>query len=390
MSAEQVSVYQNLIIVKDVKSERMSQYILTLIPSKAYDARYGSSVCGRFITRSDKGGFSGVAVYSCVYSAYTARVDTYKDGVKQEGVFLLNGTERGVSDAKADYARSLMSPLQVKRTKILMSRGEDDYFYEMPYEEVPSDDGWLSGVECVGEAPVTDWDGIGADGMTNDEWMSSTTPDSTVDPSPEDGTSNETDDVVSPDNTEVNQTPHNYNEAGLSDVLRTVSPILQAKGIDVSQYKIRLNEEMCWSNARTLPDNTIEICQEFFKYSSNDQASIIWHEIYHVNHEHNKEMTSSSGHISLSMPPDEICLSFKTYLNWYYKDISDEKARDDFIDSHLKGDLDVTDIRSSQWYHNEVETYQAEKNNGIEKSDYYEGMVDFLLWKYGELEKLTE
>ena len=81
-------------------------------------------------------------------------------------MFLLNGTERGVSDAKADYARSLMSPLQVKRTKILMSRGEDDYFYEMPYEEVPSDDGWLSGVECVGEAPVTDWDGIGADGMT--------------------------------------------------------------------------------------------------------------------------------------------------------------------------------------------------------------------------------
>ena len=213
--------------------------------------------------------------------------------MKREGVFLLNGTDRGVSDAKADYARSLMSPLQVKRTKILMSRGEDD---------------------------------------------------------------------VSPDNTEVNQTPHNYNEAGLSDVLRTVSPILQAKGIDVSQYKIRLNEEMCWSNARTLPDNTIEICQEFFKYSSNDQASIIWHEIYHVNHEHNKEMTSSSGHISLSMPPDEICLSFKTYLNWYYKDISDEKARDDFIDSHLKGDLDVTDIRSSQWYHNEVETYQAEKN----------------------------
>ena len=188
----------------------------------------------------------------------------------------------------------------------------------------------------------------------------------------------------------MNQSPHNYNEAGLSDVLRAVSPILQAKGIDVSQYKIRLNEEMCWSNARTLPDNTIEVCQEFFKYSSNDQASIIWHEIYHVNHEHNKEMTSSGGHISLSMPPDEICLSFKTYLNWYYKDISDEKARDDFIDSHLKGDLDVTDIRSSQWYHNEVETYQAEKNNGIEKSDYYEGMVDFLLWKYGELEKLTD
>ena len=97
-----MSVYQNLIIVKDVKSDRMSQYILTLIPSKAYDARYGSSVCDRFIIRSDKGGFSGVAVCSCVYSACTARVDTYKDGVKREGVFLLDGTDRSVSDAKVD------------------------------------------------------------------------------------------------------------------------------------------------------------------------------------------------------------------------------------------------------------------------------------------------
>ena len=70
--------------------------------SKAYDARYGSSVCDRFIIRSDKGGFSGVAVCSCVYSACTARVDTYKDGVKREGVFLLDGTDRSVSDAKVD------------------------------------------------------------------------------------------------------------------------------------------------------------------------------------------------------------------------------------------------------------------------------------------------
>ena len=102
MSAERVSVYQNLIIVKDVKSVRMSQYILTLIPAKAYDARYGSSFCDRFIIRSDKGGFSGVAVCSCVYSACTARVDTYKDGVKREGAFLLDGTDRSVSDAKVD------------------------------------------------------------------------------------------------------------------------------------------------------------------------------------------------------------------------------------------------------------------------------------------------
>ena len=201
VSAERVNVYQKLIIVKDVKSDRMSQYILTLIPSKAYDARYGSSVCGRFITRSDKGGFSGIAVYSCVYSAYTARVDTYKDGVKREGVFLLDGTDRDVSDAKADYARSLVSSLQILRGRRPLSRGEYDgdyyvdYTYDDTYDEI-YDGGWFDEI-VVTPDPI--WDGVGADGMTNDEWMSSTTPDSTVDPSPEDGTSNETDDVTTSD-----------------------------------------------------------------------------------------------------------------------------------------------------------------------------------------------
>ena len=394
MSVERVSVYQKLIIVKDVKSDRMSQYILTLIPSKAYDARYGSSVCSRFITRSDKGGFSGIAVYSCVYSAYTARVDTYKDGVKREGVFLLNGTDRSVSDAKADYARSLVSSLRILRGKRPLSRGEYDgdyyvdYTYDDTYDEIYSG-GWLDEI-VVTPDPI--WDGVGADGLTNDEWMSSTTPDSNVDPSPEDGTSNDTDDVVSPDNTEVNQGPHNYNESGLSDVLRTVSPILQAKGIDVSLYKIRLNEEMCWSNARTLPDNTIEVCQEFFNYSSNDQASILWHEIYHINHGHNGGMLLTGKSYCVSMPSGAILEGVNAYIDWVYKDLANVPGvqLEDLKISHLNDMLNEDNVRNFQWYANELETYQAEKDNGINKSDYYEGLIDFMLWKYEQLENVSK
>ena len=128
-------------------------------------------------------------------------MDTYKDGVKREGVFLLNHTDRSVSDTKADYARSLVSSLQILRGRRPLSRGEYDgdyyvdYTYDDTYDEI-YDGGWFDEI-VVTPDPI--WDGVGADGLTNDEWMSSTNPGGTVDPSPEDGTSNETDDVTTSD-----------------------------------------------------------------------------------------------------------------------------------------------------------------------------------------------
>lgn len=91
-SAGKVNVYQKLVIVKDVKSNRMDQYILTLIPSKLYDSRNGAQTCSNFINCADKGGFTGIALYSCVYSQVTARISTFKNGVKTRGVFLLNAS----------------------------------------------------------------------------------------------------------------------------------------------------------------------------------------------------------------------------------------------------------------------------------------------------------
>ncbi|MFT0480040.1 hypothetical protein ACMSEG_11840 [Bacteroides faecis] len=40
-SVGKVNVYQKLVIVKDTKSKKLSQYILTLIPSKTHDSKYG-------------------------------------------------------------------------------------------------------------------------------------------------------------------------------------------------------------------------------------------------------------------------------------------------------------------------------------------------------------
>ena len=38
-----------------------------------------------------------------------------------------------------------------------------------------------------------------------------------------------------------------------------------------------------------------------------------------------------------------------------------------------------------QWYLNEVKTYNAERDNGIEKLPYYEGLINFMQWKYEQL-----
>ena len=395
MSAEQVSVYQNLIIVKDVKSDRMSQYILTLIPSKAYDARYGSSVCDRFIIRSDKGGFSGVAVYSCVYSAYTARVDTYKDGVKREGVFLLDGTDRDVSDAKADYARSLVSSLQILRGRRPLSRGEYDgdyyvdYTYDDTYDEI-YDGGWFDEI-VVTPDPV--WDGVGADGLTNDEWMSSTTPDSTVDPSPEDGTSNETDDVTtSDDGGNQPQAPEEpdvqlsgFNASEIFTVKNAISSLQQRfPNLNLNGLNIQKGE---WhGNANTNSNGVIQLDLGFFNLPLiSDKASVLWHEIYHLqsNHNANKDL------LSVDEKYKNIPLYIEDYLKYQIRneyvgietELSDEKLEVYYLNA-----LGCNQVRHSEFYENELETYKAEKEAFPDNmvSDKYIENRQYAEWEYEE------
>ena len=391
VSAEQVSVYQKLIIVKDVKSERMSQYILTLIPSKAYDARYGSSVCGRFITRSDKGGFSGVAVYSCVYSAYTARVDTYKDGVKREGVFLLDGMERGVSDAKADYARSLVSSLQILRGRRPLSRGEYDgdyyvdYTYDDTYDEI-YDGGWFDEI-VVTPDPV--WDGVGADGLTNDEWMSSTTPDSTVDPSPEDGTSNETDDVTTSDNggnQEQSGEPDvqfsGFNASELQKVKSAITS-LQQRFPNLNLNGLRIQKGKWNGNGGISKDGTILLKNGYFNLPlALDRTCVLWHEIYHLQNGHNAGGESHSiPRYDPKVVPEEIELRIKNEVKDDFN-ITDDNSKE--LELYYRDRIAVISVISSEYYENELETYEKEKElfpDGSISED-YKNNRDYNVWMY--------
>lgn len=175
ITAGKVKVYQKLVILKNLKDGRMSQYILSLIPVKSYELEKGERIPDLFITRGDKGGFSGIAIYSRPYTGVTARVDTYNNGRKVKGVFLLESKDNEDFNSRIESAREQLCILSLQKKRKVLSRGEYNYGYDY-------DAGWLDEVIITPEVP---WNGAGADGMTNEEWMASTRPDGNVDPQPE-------------------------------------------------------------------------------------------------------------------------------------------------------------------------------------------------------------
>lgn len=66
----------------------------------------------------------------------------------------------------------------------------------------------------------------------------------------------------------------------LKDILPAIKDTLKTIGFNIDQYTIRMTSEICCSNARVSLDGAIEVCHCFFHYKTNDQASIIWHEVY--------------------------------------------------------------------------------------------------------------
>ena len=168
MQASKVNVYQKLVIVKELSTGRMSQYILTLVPTPSYDARNGSSTAVNFVNCGEKQGYSGLAVYTCVYTPFTARVSRYEDGKRVQGAFLLAPeTRSGQSDTAVDLARALTASVMVRRGKIVTTRFEDDYGWDWDIDggELPE----------VVVTPDYDWD----------QWLDDTRPDGNVDPEPE-------------------------------------------------------------------------------------------------------------------------------------------------------------------------------------------------------------
>ena len=372
-SAGKVNLYQKLVIVKDVKSNRMDQYILTLIPSQLYDSRNGSQTCNNFINCADKGGFTGVALYSCVYSQVTARISTYKNGVKTGGVFLLNASGKTNLSDKYEQARALASTVYIQKKKMVLTRGEDDYDYTY-------DGGWFDDIIIEPEPDYSEWGE-----NDNEDWLNSSSPDTTpIDPEPtEPESTSQEDDTV----TEKPTTDTGDEDPQLSTALKEITPLLKAKGIDLSKYKIQKNKDICTTTARTLLDGTIEVCSNFFKYKTPERASILWHEIYHCEHGHNNTNNASSPCDLILKPNKDISDALDCYLKWYCEQYANELL----INLIKNEELHVYSIKDNpQWYKNEIETYKAELNNGFAKEDYYQKEIEYQIWRNEELLKYIE
>ena len=87
-----------------------------------------SNVC--FAFRGEKGGFSGIAIYSRPYTGVTARVDTYNNGRKVKGVFLLESKDNEDFNSRIESAREQLCILSLQKKRKVLSRGEYNYGYD--------------------------------------------------------------------------------------------------------------------------------------------------------------------------------------------------------------------------------------------------------------------
>lgn len=142
--AGKVEVGQKLVVVKNLDTGRMSQYILSLIPTRSLAPRSGRQLCDAFVNCGDKGGFSGLAVYTCVYSSVVACVSRYEDGRRMEGVFLLDAPDASELHRRIDYARHLLSSVAVRAHRAVTTRFELPEVVITPDDDYTwPDDDWL-------------------------------------------------------------------------------------------------------------------------------------------------------------------------------------------------------------------------------------------------------
>lgn len=126
-----VGVTQKLIVVKSRNSEKIAQYILTLVPDRTYFAKNKGNLCNKFIHNGEKNEFSGLAYYATP-DGRTIRINAYVKGKKVRGVYIdyhnVDETKARLKALKQQYAVAFQRAMNVQTR----SFGEDD-FYDCPF-----------------------------------------------------------------------------------------------------------------------------------------------------------------------------------------------------------------------------------------------------------------
>ena len=113
---QDVPVYQCLMVMRNVENQRDACYIVTFIP----DSNTTSMAdCERYMRDENYGYYSGVVLFIDFYTQRPLRVNRYKDGKLQGGVFLAGPLEEAVSRVR--YAQQLVGELQIAQRRRIMT-----------------------------------------------------------------------------------------------------------------------------------------------------------------------------------------------------------------------------------------------------------------------------
>ncbi len=114
-----VNVWQKLVIVKNLRTSNMSQYILTLVPTPEYEAQYGTEAAKEFMNCGYRNHFSGLAIFTLVYVPFPIEVCRYEDGKLMEKVFVPNAREAFKNKKEAyEPMRAMLSPVSIRRVEM--------------------------------------------------------------------------------------------------------------------------------------------------------------------------------------------------------------------------------------------------------------------------------
>lgn len=125
-----VDVSQKLIVMKGRHTEEMTQYLLTLIPDKDYYRSHKGNISNNFHHTGEKNGYSGLAVYTHVFTSKIMAVGKYHDGILVSNVFLPSGKK--TAESRISVAKALLDGIRIPKFKLSASRSFGEEEIEIP------------------------------------------------------------------------------------------------------------------------------------------------------------------------------------------------------------------------------------------------------------------
>ena len=200
---EAVDVYQKLVLVKNRVTGKLGQFLLTLIPDIAYERQHQGEVADLFINAGNKGGFTGVAIYSIPGIDLIVRANRYTNGIKTRGVHM-SGNKKDLKE-NVFWLKAILRPFKLIRCSSVQSRGAGEDMIMEWVKQVNTvekiGDCWVFSDENGEQFRMEDSDGDGE-------------PDSIV-ILPENGNGENTEPTPDPDPEDENDLPKRCDRCGL-------------------------------------------------------------------------------------------------------------------------------------------------------------------------------